>query len=209
MIGCPKGIHEMIIEETSVHWISVAAIALESRPSHSVAANRPPGSVRRMLPPSVLRDLCPGYSATWTLYKVPPRGIRSLYIHIQVPAAKTFLLRAPHIIHTPSCKHECATSPAEDGQPRVSGRPRAQAMISPFFGGHHQGLSSTFRTCRRPAVYDTVVPWLRRATSFLRDSLVQGPSVELCGTRDDDRAFSERGLAAFGSSPISLLPLAV
>lgn len=157
----------------------MADIALESRPSHSVAANRPPRSVRRMLPPSVLRDLC----ATWTLYKVPPRGIHSLYIQIQVPAAKTFLPRAPHIIHTPSCKHECATSPAEDCQRRVSGRPRAQAMISPFFGGHHQGLSSTFRTCRRPAVYDTVVPWLRRA----RPSYETPWSRDLRGTVRDTR----------------------
>lgn len=123
---------EMIIEETSAHWISVAVIALESRPSHqdqSAACSRHRSFVT-----------CALASATWTLYKVPPCGIRSLYIQIQVPAAETFLPRAPHLIHTPSCKHECATSPAEDGQPRVSGRPRAQAMISPFFGGHHQGL---------------------------------------------------------------------
>lgn len=146
--------------------------------------------------------ICALASATWTLYEVPPREWQP---YTYRPLRQTFLPRAPHT-HTPSCEHECAICPAEDGRPRVSGRPRAQAMISPFFGGHHT------RALRRPSgpaagrrfITATVVPWLTCDVLLTRHP-DPGTSVELCGTRDDVSCFLG-GWSPSGQPPSLSLP---
>lgn len=103
-----------------------------------------------------------------------------------------------HITFVQARVRDC---PAEDGQPRVSGRPRAKAMISPLFGGRRQGLPSpTFRT----------ILWLDRcATAYVRrpsfESLdTRGPPWNCAGHESD--VVLSWGVVAFSSTPRSLPP---